>query len=91
MLRGPFLQLLELHLLLCSRERQDPAALEFIAAALEEPREVQLPGNQGARVVLPGQASAPPPPPPPPPPRTNRTRRVPHPVLIRHAASLTPY
>jgi hypothetical protein len=25
--------------------------------------------------------------PPPPPPRTNRTRRVPHPVLIGHAAS----
>jgi hypothetical protein len=30
-------------------------------------------------------------PPPPPPLRTNRTRRVPHPVLIEHAASLTPY
>ena len=28
--------------------------------------------------------------PPPPPPRTKRTRRVPHPVLIGHAASLTP-
>ena len=28
-------------------------------------------------------------PPPPPPPRTNRTRRVPHPVLIGHAASLS--
>jgi len=28
---------------------------------------------------------------PPPPPRTNRTRRVLHPVLIGHAASLTPY
>jgi len=27
----------------------------------------------------------------PPPPRTNRTRRAPHPVLIGHAASLTPY
>jgi len=26
-------------------------------------------------------------PPPPPPPRTNWTRRVPHPVLIGHAAS----
>ena len=26
-----------------------------------------------------------------PSPRTNRTRRVPHPVLIGHAASLTPY
>jgi hypothetical protein len=30
-------------------------------------------------------------PPPPLPPRTNRTRRVPHPVRIGHAASLTPY
>ena len=31
------------------------------------------------------------PPPPPPPSRTKWTRRVPHPVLIGHAASLTPY
>ena len=30
-------------------------------------------------------------PPPPPPSRTKLTRRVPHPVLIGHAASLTPY
>jgi hypothetical protein len=29
--------------------------------------------------------------PPPPPPRTKWTRRVPHPVLSGHAASLTPY
>jgi hypothetical protein len=29
--------------------------------------------------------------PPPPPSRTNLTRRVPHPVLIGHAASLTLY
>jgi len=28
---------------------------------------------------------------PPPPPRTKWTRRVPHPVLIGHAASRTPY
>jgi hypothetical protein len=28
---------------------------------------------------------------PPPAPRTKLTRRVPHPVLIGHAASLTPY
>ena len=28
---------------------------------------------------------------PPPAPRTKWTRRVPHPVLIGHAASLTPY
>jgi hypothetical protein len=27
----------------------------------------------------------------PPPPRIKWTRRVPHPVLIGHAASLTPY
>jgi hypothetical protein len=33
----------------------------------------------------------PPPRPPLPPPRTKWTRRVPQPVLIRHAASLTPY
>ena len=32
-----------------------------------------------------------PPPPPARPPCTNRTRRVPYPVLIGHAASLTPY
>ena len=30
-------------------------------------------------------------PPPPPSLRTNRTRRVLHPVLIGHAASFTPY
>jgi hypothetical protein len=41
-------------------------------------------GQQGARGG-PRQA------PPPLLPRTNRTRRVPHPVLIGHAASLTPY
>ena len=28
---------------------------------------------------------------PPPPSRTNRTRCVPHPVLVGHAVSLTPY
>jgi len=32
-----------------------------------------------------------PPPPPSPLLRTNRTRRVPHPVLSGHTASLTPY
>ena len=37
-------------------------------------------------VFAPG--TPPPPPPTPPPSRTNRTRRVPHPVLIGHAASL---
>ena len=35
-----------------------------------------------------GGRHLPPPPPPPPPPRTKWTRRVPHPVLIGHAASL---
>ena len=29
--------------------------------------------------------------PPPPPPRTKWTRRVPHPILSGHAASLTKY
>ena len=37
------------------------------------------------------RASGPPKLAPPPPPRTKWTRRVPHPVLIGHAASLTPY
>ena len=42
--------------------------------------------NQAAMDALVAQV-----PTPTPPPRTNRTRRVPHPVLIGHAASLTPY
>jgi len=37
------------------------------------------------------EASIQAPSPPSPPPRTKWTRRVPHPVLIGHAASLTPY
>ena len=37
------------------------------------------------------EGEAPGPVPPPLPPRTKWTRRVPHPVLIGHAASLTPY
>ena len=41
-----------------------------------------------AAVPSPGRAA---PPPPPSPPRSKWTRRVPHPVLIGHAASLTPY
>ena len=44
-------------------------------------------GTQGA----PRGAAPPPPPPPAPPPRTKWTRRVPHPVLTGHAASLTSY
>jgi len=38
----------------------------------------------------PDASSTHPPPTPPPLPCTNQTRRVPHPVLIGHAASLTP-
>ena len=44
-------------------------------------------GMKGIGVQAGGQAPAP----PPPPPGTDRTRRVPHPVLSGHAASLTPY
>ena len=51
--------------------------------------------TRGAGVVRVPQppSGVPPPPPPSPPPdfRTNRTRRVLHPVLIGHAASFTPY
>jgi hypothetical protein len=47
------------------------------------PRAPRLPGSRRAR--------QPPAPPPPFSPRTKWTRRVPHPVLIGHAASLTPY
>jgi len=43
-------------------------------------------GRWAARTPLQDTA---PPPPPPLPPRTKWTRRVPHPVLIGHAASLT--
>ena len=45
------------------------------------PPDISVPGEVLAR--------APAAPPPPPPPRTKWTRRVPHPVLIGHAASLT--
>ena len=45
-------------------------------------------GDHGAGANAVGDARAPP---PPPLSRTNRTRHVPHPVLIGHAASLTPY
>ena len=55
-------------------------------------------GRRRLRVLFGSEAPPPPPPPPPlvlsghtasPHPRTNRTRRVPHPVLIGHAASLS--
>ena len=46
---------------------------------------------EGGGVLRVDGATGPPPPPPPPPSRTKWTRRVPHPVLIGHAASLTPY
>ena len=43
-----------------------------------------------AHAAMPPWSPAPPPT-PPPHPRTKWTRRVPHPVLIGHASSLTPY
>ena len=48
-------------------------------------------GGVGEGAAPPGRRGARHRPPPPPPPRTKWTRRVPHPVLIGHAASLTPY
>ena len=49
-------------------------------------------GDDPWRGARPPPRGAPPrPPPPPPPPRTKWTRRVPRPVLIGHAASLTLY
>ena len=49
-------------------------------------------GPRAGEERVPGRPVAPPRPPPPhPTPRTKWTRRVPHPVLIGHAASLTPY
>ena len=70
----------------------DPAHFDALAGrgmALRRARDAA-----GARAAYEAAARArpvPPPPPPPPPPRTKWTRRVPHPVLIGHAASLTPY
>ena len=54
-------------------------------------------GDEGVNRYLEAQVERAPPPLPyqldtsRPSPRTNRTRRVPHPVLIGHTASLTPY
>jgi hypothetical protein len=60
----------------------EPSALAAVAQALLA-RVAEKPDAPQLAVRLP--------PPPSPPLRTNRTRRVPHPVLIGHAASLTPY
>jgi hypothetical protein len=66
------------------------SACKVTYPAVELLRHLPLPPRRAARSAAP----RPPPlpfPPPTPTPRTNRTRRVPHPVLIGHAASLTPY
>jgi len=64
------------------------AGLEgFVPAAL---RGVQAPAATEWEAVG-GLEAAKAEPPPPPPLRTNRTRRVLHPVLIGRAASFTPY
>jgi len=64
----------------------DPAAAARPPARSAPPAPPPPPGPPAPR-------RAPPPPPraPPPPPRTKWTRRVLHPVLIGHAASLNPY
>ena len=65
-----------------------PAPPPFVLSGhAPTPRESPAAPNKG-----PGpQRATPPPPPPPRPPRTKWTRRVPHPVLIGHAASLGRY
>ena len=64
------------------------------AWARRRPRERALRSGcwrRASGAILRGAARCRRPPPPPPPPRTKWTRRVPHPVLIGHAASLIPY
>ena len=61
------------------------------AAGLEEAQEAQARDALARHRALEAALAAQAPPPPPPPSRTKWTRRVPHPVLIGHAASLTPY
>ena len=57
---------------------------ELLAALFRAAEAGELDGVKS--LVIAAQVSA-----PPPPPRTRWTRRVPHPVLIGHAASLIPY
>ena len=57
----------------------------------EGPGAAPAPQPLGAALVDLDTQAQPPPPPPPPCSRTRWTRRVPHPVLIGHAASLTRY
>jgi hypothetical protein len=80
------LKALELWAQVSKAEEQERKAAALEAEAGKAAKE------QAARVVLkmqrdrvPAGAGK------PPPPRTKWTRRVPHPVLIGHAASLTPY
>jgi hypothetical protein len=70
------------------------------AAREEEERQARLDGALVDDVDPDAKKKVPPPAPPPPSyysdtprpsPCTNRTRRVPHPVLIGHAASITLY
>jgi len=62
--------------------RSSPWSLRPRASALRSPAALCFPA---ALLLTPTS------PPPPSPPRTKWTRRVPYPVLIGHAASLTPY
>jgi hypothetical protein len=67
--------------------------LEKALDAKERPQGPQrrfprLPAHAGARAAVAARERLPP---PPPAPRTKWTRRVPHPVLTGHAASLIPY
>ena len=74
------------------KPRADPGQA---AAALGAVQSRETPEERALRILQTRvEASLGPPPytsdTPRPPPRTNRTRRVPHPVLIGHAASCTP-
>ena len=60
-------------------DRRPPHAADGRALARPAPRRAQL--RRGGQLRARGVS-------PPPPPSTNRTRRVPHPVLIGHATSL---
>ena len=66
------------------RTRTHPSAPRPVPPRADSPARAQRPGYtwDPSAVAYSGA-------PPPPPSRTNRTRRVPHPVLIGHAASLS--